>query len=119
LLGEKQDVRAWLGWLELRAHGDVRAIETPIGYIPCYEDLKPLFDGIGKEYSRDLYEQQFAFYVDNILGRIDLQQEAYRKEKDVPAQLFAVYEEQRAGLEVLKAKYGPIVTVDQLVQAAG
>jgi phosphoenolpyruvate carboxykinase (GTP) len=119
LLGEKQDVRAWLGWLELRAHGDVGAIETPIGYIPCYEDLKPLFDGIGKEYPRDLYEQQFAFYVDNILGRIDLQQEAYRKEEDVPAQLFAVYEEQRAGLEALKAKYGPIITVDQLVEAAG
>jgi phosphoenolpyruvate carboxykinase (GTP) len=119
LLGEKQDVRAWLGWLELRAHGDVEAIETPIGYIPRYEDLVPLFDDIGKHYPRDLYEQQFAFYVDNILGRIDLQEAAYRKEEGVPAQLLDVYEEQRAGLNALKATYGPVVTVDQLIEAAG
>jgi phosphoenolpyruvate carboxykinase (GTP) len=119
LLGEKRDVRVWLAWLELRAHGDIGAIETPIGYIPCYDDLKTLFDGIGKEYSQALYERQFAFYVDNILGRIDLQQEAYHKEKGVPAELFQVYEEQRAGLEALKAKYGPVVTVDQLIEAVG
>jgi phosphoenolpyruvate carboxykinase (GTP) len=119
LLGEKRDVRVWLGWLELRAHGDVEAIDTPIGHVPLYEDLVALFEGIGKEYPRSLYERQFAFYVDNILGRIDLQEEAYRKEEGVPATLLDVYEEQRAGLEALKAKYGSVVTVDQLIEAAG
>jgi len=119
LLGEKRDVRVWLGWLELRAHGDVGAIDTPIGYIPLYQDLRTLFEGIGKEYPHSLYQRQFAFYVDNILGRIDLQEEAYQKEKGVPSQLFDAYEEQRAGLEALKAKYGPVVTVDQLIEAAG
>ena len=34
LLGEKKDVKVWLGWLELYANGDVEAIETPIGFIP-------------------------------------------------------------------------------------
>jgi phosphoenolpyruvate carboxykinase (GTP) len=115
LLGEKRDVKAWLGWLELRAHGDVDAIETPIGFIPKYEDLRELFAGIGKEYPRELYDKQFAFYVDNILARIDLQEEAYRKEKNIPARLFEVYGEQRRGLEALKAKYGSIVSVEQLV----
>ncbi|MBN1580288.1 MAG: phosphoenolpyruvate carboxykinase (GTP), partial [Anaerolineae bacterium] len=91
LLGEKRDVKAWLGWLELRANGDVGAIETPIGLIPLYEDLKKLFDGIGKEYPKALYDKQFAFYVDNILARIDLQEEAYKKEANVPAKLFEVY----------------------------
>jgi phosphoenolpyruvate carboxykinase (GTP) len=119
LLGEKRDVRVWLGWLERFAHKDVGAIETPIGYMPRYEDLKALFDSIGKEYPKALYERQFAFYVDNILGRIDLQQEAYHKEEGVPAQLFEVYEEQRAGLGALKAKYGSVVSVDQLIEAAG
>jgi phosphoenolpyruvate carboxykinase (GTP) len=119
LLGEKRDVRVWLGWLELRAHGDVDAVETPIGYIPLYQDLKELFDGIGKEYSKSLYDQQFAFYVDNILARIDLQKEEYHKEDNVPDRLFEVYEEQRAGLEALKAKYGSVVTVEQLEEAAG
>jgi phosphoenolpyruvate carboxykinase (GTP) len=118
LLGEKRDVKVWLGWLELRAHGEVDAIETPIGFIPKYEDLKRLFAAIGKEYPKELYDKQFAFYVDNILARINLQEEAYRKEKNVPARLFEVYREQREGLEALKAKYGPIVSVEQLIEAA-
>jgi len=118
LLGEKRDVKVWLGWLELRAHGDVGAVETPVGFIPKYEDLQELFDGIGKEYPKELYDKQFAFYVDNILARIDLQEEAYRKEKNVPARLFEVYAEQRVGLELLKAKYGAIVSVEQLIEVA-
>jgi phosphoenolpyruvate carboxykinase (GTP) len=119
LLGEKRDVKVWLGWLELRANGDVEAIETPLGFIPKYEDLQQLFAGIDKEYPKELYDRQFAFYVDNILARIDLQEEAYRKEKNVPAKLFEIYAEQRRELEALKAQYGPIVSVEQLVKAAG
>jgi phosphoenolpyruvate carboxykinase (GTP) len=119
LLGEKRDVKVWLGWLEQRAHGDVDAIETPIGFIPKYQDLKELFAGIGKDYPKALYGKQFAFYVDNILVRIDLQEEAYRKEANIPQRLFKVYEEQRRGLETLRAKYGSIVSVEQLIEAAG
>jgi phosphoenolpyruvate carboxykinase (GTP) len=119
LLGEKRDVKAWLGWLERRAHGDIDAIETPIGFIPKYKDLKELFAKIGKEYPKELYDKQFSFYVDNILARMDLQEEAYRKEKNIPAKLFEVYREQRKGLEALKAKYGPIASVEQLIEAAG
>ena len=119
LLGEKRDVKVWLGWLERRAHGDLDAIETPIGFIPKYEDLKELFAGIGKEYPKELYDKQFSFYVDNMLARIDLQEEAYRKEVNIPTKLFEVYREQRKGLEALKAKYGPIVSVEQLIEAAG
>ena len=118
LLGEKRDVKAWLGWLELRAHGDVEAIETPIGFIPRYEDLAELFAEIDKEYPKELYDKQFAFYVNNILDRIALQEEAYRKEKNIPDKLFAIYQEQRKELEALKAKYGPIVSVEQLIEAA-
>ncbi len=119
LLGEKRDVKVWLGWLERRVHGEVNAIETPIGLIPLYEDLKEMFAGIGKEYPRELYDKQFAFYVDNILSRIDLQEEAYRQEHGVPARLFEIYAEQREGLEALKAKCGSIVSVQRLIEAAG
>ncbi len=115
LLGEKRDVKAWLGWLELVAHGDVEVIKTPIGFIPKYEDLKELFAEIDKEYPKELYDKQFALYVDNILSRIELQEEAYRKEENVPSKLFEIYAEQREGLEALKAKYGPIVSVEQMV----
>ncbi len=116
LLGEKRDVKVWLNWLERRSHGEVEAIETPIGFIPIYEDLERLFrDIIGKDYPRKLYDMQFALYIDNILDRIDLQHEAYGKEENLPATLFEVYDEQRAGLEALKAKFGSVVKPDQLV----
>jgi len=117
LLGEKRDVKVWLGWLELFANGDVQAIETPIGHIPKYEDLKKLFAGIGKEYPKSLYDMQFALYIDKILARIELQTEAYGKEENLPPQLFKVYERNKQGLLALKQKHGPIVSADQLAAA--
>ncbi|MHA1911923.1 MAG: phosphoenolpyruvate carboxykinase (GTP), partial [Candidatus Kariarchaeaceae archaeon] len=38
-----QDKLIWVLWSELRVHGEVEAIETPIGFIPHYDDLKRLF----------------------------------------------------------------------------
>jgi hypothetical protein len=43
-------------------------------------------------------------------------EESYRKEKDIPAKAFEIYDEQRKGMEALKAKYGPIVSVEQLIK---
>jgi phosphoenolpyruvate carboxykinase (GTP) len=116
LLGEKKDVKAWMAWLERRAHQEVDAIETPIGYLPKYEDLKKLFkERIDKEYSEDLYFKQFSLYIDNIVARIDLQVEAYGKEQHIPARLFDILKKQRDELAALKEKYGPVVTPQQLV----
>jgi len=115
LLGEKRDVKAWLSWLERYAHGEVGAIDTPIGFIPKYEDLKTVFDQtVGKEYPRPLYTRQFSFYVDNILARIKLQEEAYGKDTRMPPRLFEVYEEQKRGLEALKRAHGPVIPPDKL-----
>ena len=80
----------------------------------CHEDLKELFGGINKEYSKSLYDMQFALYVDKIVARIDLQTEAYGKEENLPGKLFEVYEEQKKGLLGLKEKFGAVVTVDDL-----
>jgi phosphoenolpyruvate carboxykinase (GTP) len=115
LLGEKKDVHVWLGWLELFTHGDVQAIETPIGMIPKYEDLKKLFnEKINKEYPVSLYTMQFSLYIDNVVARIDLQEAAWRKERGTSERLFAVYEEQKAGLLALKAAKGNIVNPQDL-----
>jgi phosphoenolpyruvate carboxykinase (GTP) len=118
LLGEKRDVKAWMAWLERRAHGEVDAIDTPIGFLPKYEDLKTLFKSkIDKDYPEDLYIKQFSLYLDNIIARIDLQIEAYGKEKNIPRKLFDIYKEQRQELVALKDKYGAIVTPKQLVES--
>ena len=118
LLGEKRDVKAWMAWLERRAHGEVDAIDTPIGFLPKYEDLKDLFKSkIDKDYPEDLYIKQFSLYLDNIIARIDLQIEAYGKEKNIPQKLFDIYKEQRQELVALKDKYGAVVTPKQLSEA--
>ncbi len=118
LLGEKRDVKAWMAWLERRAHGEVDAIDTPIGFLPKYEDLKDLFKAkIDKDYPQDLYIKQFSLYLDNIIARIDLQIEAYGKEKNIPQKLFDIYKEQRQELVTLKDKYGAVVTPKQLSEA--
>jgi phosphoenolpyruvate carboxykinase (GTP) len=118
LLGEKRDVKVWLAWLDRRAHREVQAIDTPIGYLPKYEDLKKLFkEIIDKDYPQDLYLKQFSLYIDNILARIDLQIDAYGKEEKLPRRLFEVLNEQRGGLSALKEKYGSTIAPADLVKA--
>ena len=115
LLGEKRDVRVWLAWLERLAHHEAEIIDTPIGYLPRYEDLKRLFGKIiDKAYPETLYEKQFSLYIDKIVSRIDLQTEAYGKNADTPPTLFRVLKDQRAGLMALKEKYGSIVPPERL-----
>lgn len=115
LLGEKRDVKIWLAWLERYAHNEIDFIETPIGNLPKYEDLKTLFkDIINKDYPEDLYIKQFSLYLDNILNRISLQQDAYAKEEGIPQTLFDILAKQKADLEELKSTHGNIVTPDLL-----
>jgi phosphoenolpyruvate carboxykinase (GTP) len=115
LLGEKRDVKVWMAWLERLAHGEVSVIETPVGRLPVYEDLKNLFQSlIGKEYPRALYDKQFALYIDNIVARLDLQVDAYGKEVDIPPRFFEILKRQRAELIALRQRHGAVVAPDQL-----
>ena len=114
LLGEKKDVKVWLGWLESYVNGETSAIDTPIGSLPKYADLKQLFAGIEKEYPKDLYDKQFSLYLDKLIGRIDLQQEAYSTGERIPAKLFEIYAAQRKELVAMKEKYGSVVMPEQL-----
>jgi len=120
LLGEKRDVKVWMAWLERMAHGDVQAIDSPIGYLPKYEDLKALFKSIiDKEYSEDLYIKQFSLYIDNIVARIDLQMEAYGKEDGAPERLFEILRQQRLELTALKEAHGPVAAPSMIAADHG
>ncbi|PIE56226.1 MAG: phosphoenolpyruvate carboxykinase (GTP) [Desulfobulbus propionicus] len=115
LLGEKKDVHAWLGWLELYAHGEVEAIDTPIGLIPRYEDLKQIFkERVDKEYPEELYTMQFSLYIDNIIERIELQQEAWQKEEGASELLFDTYRTQKQELQQLREKKGAVIKPQDL-----
>ena len=110
LIGEKRDVKVWLSWLERYAHNEVEYISTPIGNLPKYEDLKSLFKNIiNKDYTKELYTKQFSLYLDNILKRVELQQDAYSKEENIPNTLFNILSEQREQLLKLKETHGNIV----------
>ena len=115
LLGEKKDVKVWLSWLERLAHNDAEVISTPVGNLPKYQDLKQLFKTIiNKEYPEELYVKQFSLYIDNIISRIDLQNDAYSKEQNIPPQFFEILKDQKQGLAALKEKFGSVVTPSNL-----
>lgn len=117
LLGEKRDVKVWMGWLDRLIHNEVESIETPVGLLPKYEDLKALFDELlGKEYPRELYDKQFALYVDKIVERIDMQYQAFKTEDNIPQRLFEIYDEQKRDMLAIKEKFGAVVLPEQVGQ---
>ncbi|WP_020588680.1 phosphoenolpyruvate carboxykinase (GTP) [Desulfobacter curvatus] len=113
LLGEKQDVKVWLAWLERYAHNEVGYLPTPIGNLPCYNDLAGLFKQIiDKDYPRSLYDMQFALYTVKIIQRIELQEKAYAKEENLPKKLFEILAVQKTALLNLKKKIGDVIMPD-------
>ncbi|NPA47872.1 MAG: phosphoenolpyruvate carboxykinase (GTP) [Thermococci archaeon] len=111
-LNHKLDKAVWLKWMELRVHGDVDAIETPIGYIPKYEDLARLFrEVLNKEYNKEAYEKQFTIRVPELLAKIERIEKIYReKVGEVPEELFKVLEEERKRLLEARGKYGDYIS---------
>jgi phosphoenolpyruvate carboxykinase (GTP) len=82
---DKIDKKVWIYWMEGRVHGEYGAIETPVGYIPKYEDIKKLFsDVFGKNLSREKYEESFAIRVNMYLDKIDRMEKVYAGEEFVP-----------------------------------
>jgi len=115
-LNEKTDKKVWYKWMELRAHNEADAIETPTGRIPKYEDLKKLFkEMLDKEYTIEDYNKQFMIRIPENLAKIDRIKEVYTtKVKDTPKVLFDVLEEQRKRLLDAQKKHGDYTTPDKL-----
>ncbi len=106
-LCEKVDKKVWLIWMEGRVHGEYDAIETPIGYIPKYEDLQSLFMEIfNREYSGNLYEKQFSIRIQKFLEKIERMKKIYSDEKDIPEAFHKVMQNQKNQLLAFKEKYG-------------
>ncbi|MFO7987941.1 MAG: phosphoenolpyruvate carboxykinase (GTP) [Desulfotignum sp.] len=115
LLGEKKDVKVWLAWLERYAHKEADCIQTPVGNLPLYRDLAPLFEEIiDKPYPKDLYDRQFSLYVDNIIARIELQEAAYAKEENIPGRLFKILAQQKEKLHAWKQTKGSVILPDEM-----
>jgi phosphoenolpyruvate carboxykinase (GTP) len=115
-LNEKTDKKVWYKWAELRVHNDVKAINTPTGRIPKYEDLKRLFkEVLNKDYTIDDYNKQFMVRIPENLAKIERIKEVYQTQvSDTPKILFDVLEKQRQRLIETQKKYGDYITPDKL-----
>ena len=107
-LNGMKDKHVWVKWMELRVHDNVSAIKTPIGYIPKYEDLKKLFkEVLGKDYTREDYNEQFKTRVPELLAKIDRIKNIYHtKVFDTPHILMKTLDDQKKRLEECRKKHG-------------
>ncbi len=65
-------------WAEGRVHGEFEAIETPVGRIPLYEDLKSLFlQELNREYAKEDYIKQFSLRIDKYLEKMSRMQNVF------------------------------------------
>jgi len=71
-LNSKLDKKVWILWAEGRVNNEYEAIETPVGRIPKYEDVKTLFNSkLNKDYTRKEYEQQFSLKITKYLEKME------------------------------------------------
>lgn len=111
-LNAKTDKGIWLKWMERRVHGEMEAIDTPVGRIPKYQDLKALFKDVqGKNFSEEAYIAQFTIRVNEFLAKIARILNIYRTTvPDSPKILFKILEEEIARLKDAQAKHGDMIS---------
>ncbi len=112
-----QDKHVWIKWMELRVHGEAGCIQTPTGYIPCYEDLKKLFkETLKKDYPQDDYVRQFTIRIVENLAKLERVEKFHHQNvADAPAELFRVLDQQRHRFETAKKKYGDYISPLDLI----
>jgi phosphoenolpyruvate carboxykinase (GTP) len=105
-VNDKVDKKVWLMWMEKRVHNECNAIETPIGYIPIYEDLNMLFKQIfNKEYTKEQYDFQFSIRVNKLIERLERIKKIYSQEEDLPEIFSDHIRHQEGSLLLAKKKY--------------
>ncbi len=107
-----KDKHAWLKWMEMRVHGEVRALRTPTGYIPKFDDLKMIFKTLlNKEFTKEDYEKQFTLRIPENLAKIERIEHIYRtKVPDTPVMLFNFLDTQKHRLLETREKFGEYVS---------
>ena len=111
-LNGMDDKKVWVKWMELRVNGDVKAIKTPTGYIPEYEDLKKLFkENLNKDFTIEDYKEQFTIRVPELLAKLDRMEKLYKESvSDTPDVFYKILNEQRERLEKAKAEKGDYIS---------
>lgn len=105
-LNGRSDKKIWYKWIEKRVNGDVKAIKTPTGYIPLYEDIKQLSEEVlGTPFSEDFYQQMFTIRIPENIRKIERVTEYYKKIDGIPQIFFDILNDQKKRLEDARSKY--------------
>jgi len=114
-MNSKLDKKVWLKWMELRIHKECKALKTPTGFMPLYDDLKRLFkEELSMDYTEQSYIKQFTVRVPENLAKTQRITTIYKdKVSNAPRAVFTVLEEQAKRLEETKKRFGDYVHPSQ------
>ncbi len=105
-LNSKLDKKVWLLWAEGRVYGEYKTIETPVGLIPKYEDLKTLFiRELDKDYTKAEYIQQFSLRVVKYLEKMERMRKIFENIQ-MPAAFTEELKAQTERLKYVRTKFG-------------
>jgi len=105
-LNSKLDKKVWVLWAEGRVHHEFEAIETPVGRIPKYVDLKTLFlRELNKDYTKAEYLQQFSIRVTKYLEKMERMSRIF-EDIEMPVAFTEELKAQTERLKLAKTKYG-------------
>lgn len=109
-LNGKLDKKIWILWADGRVNGEFDAIETPIGRIPKYEDIKALFKKeLDKDYTKEEYIKQFSIRAAKYLEKMDRMNKIFSR-LNMPNEFTAEMEAQSNRLKDAQKKYGDIIS---------
>jgi len=109
-LNAKIDKVVWMVWAEGRVHGEFEAIETPVGRIPFYEDLKTLFrQELDREYAKEDYIKQFSLRIDKYLEKMSRMQKVFSNITMKDTEFTKELENQIERLHKTREKHGKAV----------
>ncbi len=109
-LNGKLDKKVWILWADGRVNGEYDAIETPVGRIPRYEDLKALFKReLNKDYTEEDYVKQFSVRVAKYLAKMERMKKVFGR-LPMPEAFSKELESQVKRLEEARARYGDVIS---------
>ena len=98
--------KLWILWAEGRVNGEYEAIETPIGRIPKYEDLKEISaHELGKDYTKEEYIKVFSIRIEKYLEKMERMSEVFKNVK-MPSAFTKELKVQTEKLKETKVKFG-------------
>ena len=98
--------KLWILWAEGRVNGDYEAIETPIGRIPKYEDLKEITKRELKiDYTEEEYVKVFSIKVEKYLEKMERMSKIFENIQ-IPAAFTEELKAQTERLRETRTKFG-------------